>query len=226
MTSFVRTAWLAFRRLPWMCCVALGSSLSRGLSDPVCKVAGRREPCGPEVPVWDSVSVDMWWFWKMSFGPAPCLPFAPGSSPSRELRGHTWTRARVHACFKAADGPATGISLRSGFTGRAAAAAGRHLEVRGGMPLFVFEFSWSFPPSTASSWPLCGPPRPPAAVGTGKICRLCLLEDRWLSKAPSLGTGGRNAAQPTEADALAGPSGAFQAQPILRGEEERIPPDC
>lgn len=110
--------------------------------------------------------------------------------------------------------------------GRAAAAAGRHLEVRGGMPLFVFEFSWSFPPSTASSWPLCGPPRPPAAVGTGKICRLCLLEDRLLSKAPSLGTGGRNAAQPTEADALAGPSGAFQAQPILRGEEERIPPDC
>lgn len=116
MTSFVRTAWLAFRRLPWMCCVALGSSLSRGLSDPVCNVAGRREPCGPEVPVWDSVSVGMWWFWKMPFGPAPCLPSAPGSFPSRELRGHTWTRARVHACFKAAGGPATGISLRSGFT--------------------------------------------------------------------------------------------------------------
>lgn len=118
MTSFVRTAWLAFRRLPWMCCVALGSSLSRGLSDPVCKVAGRREPCGPEVPVWDSVSVDMWWFWKVSFGPAPCLPFAPGSFPSRELRGaHVDTGPR--ACvFQSSRRSGHWTPLRSGFTGQ------------------------------------------------------------------------------------------------------------
>lgn len=72
----------------------------------------------------------------------------------------------------------------------------------------LLSFSWSFPPVTASSCSLFGSPLPPTSVDTG-LCYtgMGLLKGSLLAEAPRRGTDDHDAARPTEADALAGPSG-------------------
>lgn len=52
---------------------------------------------------------------------------------------------------------------------------------------------------------------------------MCLLKGSLLAEAPSPGTDDRDAARPTEADALAGPSGVSKPPADVGGEEEQIP---
>lgn len=55
---------------------------------------------------------------------------------------------------------------------------------------------------------------------------MCLLKGSLLAEAPRPGTDDRDAARPTEADALAGPSGVSKPPADAGGEEEQIPPYC